>query len=771
MINLMHSLLKKSQLRTKFLVTTILVAGLFMGFSLYQSIVSYTDSSMNQIAEFSNRLLENTYSAMKFPMSIGDEKTVEEQLRGIKKYMTGVQVYITDFNQDIIYASEEGFIHSNMKNHLNYDNSRNALGETLLTGKAPDTSFQDEIRDEPFLVTIKPILNESACHHCHGANRKVLGTMVIKQTLKKVLASISHTRNQLIIEFTIALVGLVVLMNFLFSRLVTKRIQRLREKTEQVAAGDVTVKAHDDYEDSIGKLAHNFNQMVTSIRDRIEYANSLKLGIVDPFFMVDPDMKVTFINENAARVIGLAPENIIGKLCHKVFKSTACEKDCPVKKALQTGELSEAVKMTLTDGKGKEIPVVSISSILKDSSGKVLGAFEIIRDVSAEVEAEKNLHEAYGREGEAKKALENKVKDLSEMLERVGQGDFTIRGVISGSGDAMDILTNRMNETLDAIVNLVIQVKNHIVPVIKGIMQISHGNQSLSQRTQQQASAMEEISATLEQLVTTIAENLKNTRRADTLSKEAVNVAQEGVSQVEKTAHAMVEMSNASQKIVEMMELINEITFQTNLLSINAAVEAARAGEQGRGFAVVANEVRDLAKRSGSASKDIQLLVREIMSKVTTSGQWVDELKKGLTKIVNTSQQVSDALGEVSQGTDESSKGIEQISQGTQDLSDVNEKNAYFVDEISQETQQLTEKAEQLHNIAGVFILDEKVENEEIPKVAFKTDRYKSSDSKNRRKSETVTTPLQKDLLSKAHVEDIDEDLLEKEFEEGFEEF
>ncbi len=771
MINLMHSLLKKSKMRTKFLVTTILVAGLFMGFSLYQSIVSYTESSMNQTAEFSNRLLENTYSAMKFPMSIGDEKTVEEQLKGIKKHMTGVQVYITDFNQDIIYASEEGFIHSSMKNHLNHDDSRNALGETLLTGKAPDTSFQDEIRDEPFLVTIKPILNESACHHCHGANRKVLGTMVVKQTLKNVLASISHTRNQLIIEFTIALVGLVVFINFLFSRLVTKRIQRLREKTHQVAEGDVTVKARDDYEDSIGKLGHNFNRMVTSIRDRIEYANSLKLGIVDPFFMVDPDMKITFINENAARITGITPENIIGKPCHEVFNSSACEKDCPVKKALQTGEVTEATKMLLTDSEGKEIPVMSISSILKDSSGKVLGAFEIIRDVTAEVEAEKSLQELYVREGEAKKALENKVNDLSEVLERVGQGDFTIRGAVSGTDDAMDILTNRMNETLDAIVNLITQVKDHIVPVLKGIMQISHGNQSLSQRTQQQASAMEEISATLEQLVTTIAENLKNTRHADTLSKEAVNVAREGVGQVEKTAHAMVEMSDASQKIVEMMELINEITFQTNLLSINAAVEAARAGEQGRGFAVVANEVRDLSKRSGSASKDIQLLVREIMSKVTTSGQWVDELKKGLTKIVNTSQQVSDALGEVSQGTDESAKGIEQISQGTQDLSDVNEKNTYFVDEISQETQQLTEKAEQLHDIAGVFILDKKGEKEEIPEVAFKTDRYKSSDSKNRRESKTITTPLQQDLLSKASAEDIDDDLLEKEFEEGFEEF
>jgi len=771
MIDLMHSLLKKSKLRTKLFVTTILVTGLFMGFSLYQSVTFHKETAMSQAAEFSNRLLENTYGAMMFPMSIGDEKTVEEQLKSIKKYMSGIEVYITDFNHHIIYASEESSIKTNMKNHLNNDDLRNAFEETLLTGKTPGTSFQDEIRDEPFLVTIKPILNELSCHHCHGANRKILGSMLVKQSVKNVLASIDNTRNKLIIEFTIALVGLVIFINFLFSRLVTKRIQSLRDKTEQVAAGDITVKAHDDNDDSIGKLADNFNQMVKSIRDRIEYANSLKLGIVDPFFMVDPDMKVTFINENAARITGIAPENIIGKPCHEVFNSSACEKDCPVKKALQTGEVTEATKMTLTDNKGKETAAMSISSILKDSSGNALGAFEIIRDVSAEVEAEKSLQEAYAREGEAKKALENKVHDLSEMLEHVGQGDFTIRGVVSKTDDAMDVLTSRINETLDAIVNLITQVKDHIVPVIKGIMQISHGNQSLSQRTQQQASAMEEISATLEQLVTTIAENLKNTRHADTLSKEAVNVAQEGVGQVEKTAHAMVEMSDASQKIVEMMELINEITFQTNLLSINAAVEAARAGEQGRGFAVVANEVRDLAKRSGSASKDIQLLVREIMSKVTTSGQWVDELKKGLTKIVNTSQQVSDALGEVSQGTDESSKGIEQISQGTQDLSDVNEKNAYFVDEISQETQQLTEKAEQLHNIAGVFILDEKGEKEEIPKVDFKTDRYKSSDSKNRRESKTITTTLQQDLLSKGPVEDIDEDLLEKEFEEGFEEF
>lgn len=768
MISVMNSLLKKSKLRTKFFVITLLVAGLFMGFSLYQSISFYTETAMNQAAEFSDRLLENTYSAMKFPMSIGDEKTVKEQLKSIKEHMSDVQVYITDFNDEIIYASEEEFIRSNMKNNLHLDEPRNALEETLSTGKAPETSLQDKVDDEPFLVTIKPILNESSCHHCHAANRRVLGTIVVKQSLKNMLAVISNNRNQLIIEFMIVLVGLVAVLNFVFSRLVSKRVNRLRDKTDQVAAGDITVRSRDDYEDSIGKLARNFNQMVKSIHDRIEYATSLKRGIVDPFFMVDPDMKMTFINENAARMSGLATKDVIGIPCHEVFHSSACDKDCPVKKALQTGELTEAIKMTLTDSNGKEIPAMSISSILKDSSNNILGAFEIIRDVTAEVEAEKSLQKAYVREGEAKKALEKKVKDLSEILERVGQGDFTIRGVVSGTDDAMDVLTGRINETLDAIVNLITQVKNHIVPVFRGIMQISQGNQSLSQRTQQQASAMEEINATLEQLVSNTTENLKNTRHADSMSKEAVSVAREGVGQVKKTALAMAEMSNASQKIVEMMELINEITFQTNLLSINATVEAARAGEQGRGFAVVANEIRDLAKRSGSASKHIQALVREIMDKVTSSGKWVDELKECFTKIVNTSQQVSDALGEVTQGTEESSGGIEQINQGTQDLSDVNEKNAYFVEEIAQETQKLSEKAEQLHNIAGVFILGD---NEEIKKEDLKTEIFKAPHLKDRRESQTFAVPLQEDLLSKPPVDDIDNDLLEKEFDEGFEEF
>lgn len=438
MRNLMNELLKKMRMRTKILIFTIVLVSFFMGLGLYQTLMIHKKTAMEQVAYFSDHLLENIYSSIKFPMSIGDKKTIKEQMKDVKEHIDDVQVYILDFRQVITYASEKERINSSMEKYLDGNESRKALAEALATGKAPGASFSDIENETPFLVTIMPILNESSCNHCHGASRKVLGAIVIKQQVGDVFAAIDQTRNRFVIYFVTILIGLVIFLNFFFSRLVTQRLRLLGEKTGQVAAGDVTVKVIDDHQDSIGALSRNFNQMVKSIRDRMEYANSLKLGIVDPFFMVDPDMNVTFMNENAARLSGLTPENAIGKPCHEVFNSSACEKDCPVKKALQTGKLTKATKMILTDRKGKEIPAMSISSILKDSSGKVLGAFEIIRDMTAEVEAEKSLQEAYLREEKAKRTAEAATSAKSDFLANMSHEIRTpMNGVIAATDLAL----------------------------------------------------------------------------------------------------------------------------------------------------------------------------------------------------------------------------------------------------------------------------------------------------------------------------------------------
>ncbi|MBW1793296.1 MAG: PAS domain-containing protein [Deltaproteobacteria bacterium] len=703
-------------------------------------------------------------------MSVGDSKTVEKQLKDIKDHMEGVEVYILDFGKRLTYASEEDRIHTDITHYLWEKETHEALADALGTGLSPKESLT-EIRDEEaFLVTIKPLLNEGPCHHCHGASKKVLGAMVVKHPVKEVYTSLAAARNRLIIFSVVEIIGIILVINFLFNRLVTRRIKSLAEKTGLVSAGDITIEVHDDSQDSIGRLTRNFGQMIRHIRDRMEYANSLKLGISDPFFLVDPDMKVTYMNDAAGKLGGVRPEEILGKkTCEQIFDSDVCHTACPVKKAMETGEATVGSRVSMKNAEGKEIPVMTSASALRDSAGKVLGGFEIMRDISKEVEAESVLRDSYLKEEEAKKNMQERVKSISGILRRVAEGDLTVRAEASGENDAMDQLVERTNETIDHMQELIGQTKRAALTVVSGVRHISEGNQELSQRTQQQAATVEETSATVEQLVSSINQNAINTQRADSLSKEAVAVAEEGGDTVEKTTQAMNDMSEGSRKIVDMMDLINEITFQTNLLSINAAVEAARAGEHGRGFNVVANEIRSLAKRSSEASKDIQSLVRDIMERVDTGKEWVGQLENGFKKIVQTIKQVSDALGEVSLATQESSTGVEQIGQGVNEMSDVVAQNTSLVDQLAGATEQLNEKACLLQGMTEKFTLGDQ---SDIKAEELSFNKSVPVSKKERRGTTApATRPLREQLAVQHPIEEKPDDLIEKELDEEFEEF
>ncbi|MBW1988911.1 MAG: PAS domain-containing protein [Deltaproteobacteria bacterium] len=770
MKNLLSAFTQKTRLRTKMLVVTLLVVIGFTVVNFFTILSAQRVMAFKQMEGFSKDLLQKTLSGFLYPMALGDTQAVMRELEEMGSKMGGLHIYISAPDRRVTFASHGEFVDTRMGSHLSPDGVAR-LEQALLTGKDPGKAWEQTTGDNPFLVTVQPIANMKSCQHCHGASKKVLGAMVLAQPLSGVYDTLASTRNKLILYSLVELIALVGLFYLSFWFLVTRRLMWLDSKTAQVAEGDVSIELYDPSVDSVGRLTRRFDTMVRRIRDRIEYANSLKFGISDPFFMVDTDRRVTFVNDAALALVGLSSEEVLGQPCQNIFLSEEYRDDDPVKKALETGEATVGQRISLKNKSRRrewEVPIICSAAPLKDSEGRILGAFEIIRDLTVEVQSEHALRESYAREEKAKKELEDKVKELSEVLEKVSQGDFTLRATPTGTGDAMDELTNRVNETLDRTAALITQVKQAILPVASGVLRISRENQSLAQRTEQQAAAMEEISATLEELVSNTGENLNNTRRADGLSKEAVKVAHEGGEQVEKTAQSMEEMEQASHKVVEMMDLINEITFQTNLLSINAAVEAARAGEQGRGFAVVANEVRNLAKRSAKASKDIQSLVREIVDKVSTGRQWVGELQDCFARIVKTSGQVSEALGEVTMGSEESSRGIEQINQGAQEVCEVNEKNASFVDELAQEIHRLKEKTRQLQEITSVFILGDSASpppmlDEEEPEPAVTPIRE-------RRRAIPTSRPLRDVLVGKSQVEEASDDLLD-EFGDGFEEF
>ena len=167
----------------------------------------------------------------------------------------------------------------------------------------------------------------------------------------------------------------------------------------------------------------------------------------------------------------------------------------------------------------------------------------------------------------------------------------------------------------------------------------------------------------------------------------------------------MHDIRNASRKISDIIGVIDEIAFRTNLLALNAAVEAARAGEQGRGFAVVASEVRNLARRSAEAAKEIKALIQDTVRQVADGSALVDNSGKTLEEIVESVKRVTDLIAEISAASREQATGIEEVNKAVTQMDEVTTQNAGLVDEASHSMATLSEQARALSELVGFFDL------------------------------------------------------------------
>ncbi|MDP2000858.1 MAG: methyl-accepting chemotaxis protein, partial [Rhodoferax sp.] len=198
----------------------------------------------------------------------------------------------------------------------------------------------------------------------------------------------------------------------------------------------------------------------------------------------------------------------------------------------------------------------------------------------------------------------------------------------------------------------------------------------------------------------------QSARRADQLAASAAQVAARGGSVVAEVVNTMGEINASSNKISDIISVIDGIAFQTNILALNAAVEAARAGEQGRGFAVVASEVRTLAGRSAQAAKEIKMLINASVERVERGTHLVADAGKTMGEIVNSVQLVSTTIGEITASTAEQSEGLERINAAISALDGVTQQNSALVEEGAAAAESLKEQASQLDDAVSAFKLD-----------------------------------------------------------------
>jgi methyl-accepting chemotaxis protein len=292
----------------------------------------------------------------------------------------------------------------------------------------------------------------------------------------------------------------------------------------------------------------------------------------------------------------------------------------------------------------------------------------------------------------------------AEVARAVAAGDFT-QSIAVKDSDTTSLMAQLATMKND-LARVVSQVRRSSESVAMASSEIAQGNQDLSARTESQASALEETAASMEQLGATVRQNADSAGQANALARSASDVAVRGGEVVGQVVQTMKGINESSQRIADIIGVIDGIAFQTNILALNAAVEAARAGEQGRGFAVVASEVRSLAGRSAEAAKEIKQLISASVERVEQGSAMADQAGETMTEVVQSIRRVTDLMGEINAASSEQASGVAQVGEAVTQMDQATQQNAALVEEMAAAAGSLSSQAQELVQAVAVFKLD-----------------------------------------------------------------
>ncbi|MFZ2987529.1 methyl-accepting chemotaxis protein [Ideonella sp.] len=296
------------------------------------------------------------------------------------------------------------------------------------------------------------------------------------------------------------------------------------------------------------------------------------------------------------------------------------------------------------------------------------------------------------------------MADLGETAHRIAGGDLS--GEIRADGRSeTDVLMRAVGAMQQSLRTLVSQLRDAADSIHTASQEVAVGNADLSHRTEAAASNLQTTASSMEQMTGTLRQSADVASQANQLAHAASTVARRGGDVVSEVVSTMGEINQSSQKIADIIGVIDGIAFQTNILALNAAVEAARAGEQGRGFAVVAGEVRSLAQRSASAAREIKSLIGTSVERVDAGARLVGTAGTTMAEILQSVQRVSDLIGEITTAATEQSAGLNQINQSVGELDQMTQQNAALVEESAAAAESLKDQATRLTEVVSGFRL------------------------------------------------------------------
>lgn len=367
------------------------------------------------------------------------------------------------------------------------------------------------------------------------------------------------------------------------------------------------------------------------------------------------------------------------------------------------------LKSAMSDIADERVDTAITDADRSDEIGRMAQTLQVLRDSvrdritmrNREVEQQESLNGERARnETQLRTAAERQchaIDAIGSALAQLADGDLTVQ--IDALGADYEKLRHDFNRAVQSLAGVIAAINQTSDVVTSSAGNISEATNNLSRRTEQQAAALEETAAALDEITATVRTAAERANEARQMVAETKTSANRSGEIVRNAVDAMGRIEGSSQKISQIISVIDEIAFQTNLLALNAGVEAARAGEAGRGFAVVAQEVRELAQRSANAAKEIKVLISASAAEVDTGVGLVRATGEALVEIEALVNRVNDSVNTIATAAKEQATGLAEINTSVNHMDQMTQQNAAMVEETSAAGQSLAEESYNLRQL------------------------------------------------------------------------
>ena len=458
-------------------------------------------------------------------------------------------------------------------------------------------------------------------------------------------------------------------------------------------------KYTNDYSDLVLGINEILASQSASVLPVIAALDTIGAGDFDIYLEKRPGERDKLAN--SVRNIKTRLENIYGYILH-------------ASEEIANGNLDVQIDETIFEGSWKSL-IHNINNLVSSVATPIKVVETSLSHMSKGNFQEAHIQDNFnGTFEELKNALnetgaitESYVKEISQTLGRVSEGDFTVEierqfiGSYAPIKSSIDIILNSLNRTMSEIFESATQV-------LAGSTQISSSAMSLADGATKQSSAVSELNTSINQITKETLESSQNAKSAKEKAMDSSKLAQQGVMYINNLSDVMDNIKESSEDITKVIKVIEDIAFQTNLLALNASVEAARAGEHGRGFSVVAEEVRSLAGKSQDSTANTTKIIEADAASVAQGLSATKEVNTSFTTISTGIDEITDIVTQISELLENQAHSISEINSFISDISDVVHSNTAVAEEVASSTEELSSQAEVLQSMLAVFKLKDR---------------------------------------------------------------